>query len=79
MKLRFRIALMILLIGLVVASVFFEGLASHITAVHSADDLSAQVLEQTSDRVEQQIAKLCANATAQADLTVRLLESGQLR
>ena len=78
MKLRLRIALMILLVGLVATALFFEGLASHITALRSADDLSAQVLEQTSDRVEQQIAKLCTRAAAQADLTLRMLESGQL-
>ena len=79
MKLKLRVALMVLLVGLVVASVFLEGLFSHLNAVRSADDLSAQVLAQTSDRVEQQIAKLCTNATAQAELSVQMLESGQLR
>jgi adenylate cyclase len=79
MKLRFRVALIILLAVLVISAVFLEGLFAYVNARRSADDLSAQVLEQTTERVQQQIASLLANATEQAALSERMLRTGQLR
>ncbi len=79
MKLKFRATMLMIILALVVTFVFFEGLFSYANAKRSADDLSAQVLEQTSERVVQQIEKVLATVTAQDALSHRLMTSGLVR
>lgn len=79
MKLKFRATLTLILSVLVVTSIFCEGLFSFVNARRSAADLSAQVLEQTSERIGQQIEKLLSTAAAQDTLSQQLLLAGQLR
>ena len=55
-----------------VASILCEGLLSYLNARRTADDLSAQVLEQTSERIGQQIEKLLDTAAAQDALSQHL-------
>jgi len=79
MRFRFRVALIVLLVGLLVVTTATVGICSYVNSRASARELADQVLDQTSLRIEKQIEKLLGDATASASLTVRLLESGQLR
>src|ERR1700735_2101918 len=79
MRFRFRVALIVLLVGLLVVTTTTVGICSYINSRASARELADQVLDQTSLRIEKQIEKLLGDATASASLPVRLLESGQLR
>src|SRR5438874_266816 len=77
MKLSLRVTLlsiMLILVGFTVAGL---GVSSHWNVRLMAEDLSTQILEQTSLRVDCQINELLLTANRQGDLNRRLLSSGQ--
>ena len=75
---RFRSTLLVLLGGLVLLAVFAIGIAAYLNARASAQELSGQVLEQTSRQIELQVDRLLEQATDQCGLTHGLIESGVL-
>src|SRR5947209_6721263 len=78
-KLTFRVTLLGVLLGLVFVTVVGLGVTSRNNAAFIAQDLSAQVLEQTSLRVDHQINDLLLTANEQSDLNRGLLDSGLYR
>jgi hypothetical protein len=79
MKFRFRVLLLALVIGLILLTVATVGVASFLNSRSAAEEMAGQILEQTSLRVDQQVDKLLGEATGQTALTLRMLQSGQLR
>jgi adenylate cyclase len=79
MKIRFRLALLTLLIGLIVLTVSAIGLFTFWNARSAAEDLAGQVLEQTALGIDQQIEKLLSEATNEGSLNRKLLQSGRYR
>jgi adenylate cyclase len=75
---RFRSTLLVLLGGLVLLTVLAIGIAAYLNARASAQELSGQVLEQTSRQIELQVDRLLEQATDQCGLTQGLIESGVL-
>ena len=76
MRFRFRftlLAILLLLLGVTAAAL---GVSSYLSMRSSAEDLSGQILEQTSQRVDQQIARLLDVAADQGRLNGRLFRSG---
>jgi adenylate cyclase len=76
MKLSLRAALMTILLALVLFTVLGLGVISYYNARTTADDLSMQVLEQTSERIDDQVNDLLRTATDHGNLNRRLLETG---
>src|SRR5262245_1191551 len=79
MKFRFRVTLLALVIGLILSTVATVGVASFLNSRSAADEMAGRVLEQTSLRVDQQVEKILGEATGQTALTVRMLQTDQLR
>src|SRR5438105_4755973 len=79
MRLPFRYALLAILAGLLGSTVTLLGINSYANARFTANDLSTQLLEQTSARVDQQIAEILSEAIEHGDLSERLLSAGRLR
>jgi adenylate cyclase len=75
---RFRSTLLVLLGGLVLLTAVTIGVAAYLNARASGHELSGQVLEQTSRRIEQQIDKLIEQAIDQCELTRGLIDGGVL-
>lgn len=78
MKLTFRATFLGILLTFIAVTLSVVGASSYFSARFTAHDLTAQLLEQTSARVEQQVQKLIARATDQSALNRRLLEAGRL-
>src|SRR5438445_5115935 len=78
MKWTLRVTVMTAMLTLVVITVLGLGLASARNARFTANDLTAQILEQTALRIDQQINALMFNANHVSALHRELLESGQL-
>src|SRR5262245_41745263 len=79
LKLTFRATMLAILLTLIGVTVSLVGWSSYRNAHFTADDLSTQLLEQTSARVEQQIDRLIVQAVDQSALNRRLLDAGRLR
>src|SRR5712691_11851853 len=77
MKFTLRVTVLTVLLVLVVATVAGLGWNSYRNARFTADDLSAQVLDQASLRVDHQMNDLLITANEQAALNQRLVQSGQ--
>src|SRR6266851_1460160 len=77
MKLTLRVTLLFIMLSLVGFTVAGLGLSSYWNASSSAEDLSTQILEQTSLRIDCEINELLLTANRQGALNRRLLESGQ--
>jgi adenylate cyclase len=77
MKFTLRFTLTTILLTLTLLTVAAVGYASYRNARFAADDLSAQILDQTSQRVDAQLNDLLMTANDQGRLNQRLLESGQ--
>jgi adenylate cyclase len=77
MKLTLRVTLTAILLALTVVTVAALGYSSYRNARFTADDLTAQVLEQTTQRLDAQINDLLRTANVQGQLNERLLRSGQ--
>jgi len=77
-KLTFRATFLGILLTFIGVTLSLVGASSYYSARFTAQDLSAQLLEQTSARVEQQIQRLVGKAMDQSALNRRLLESGRL-
>ena len=78
MRVSFRLTLLAVLVGLVLATSAITAWISYGHGRVTAEELSRQLLEQTSKRVEQRVRHLLERAALQAELLRRLLESGQL-
>jgi hypothetical protein len=78
MKLTFRATLLTILATLLVVTVGALGYTSHRNSHFIATDLSYQILEQTSWRIDHQLNTLLLIANAQGALDRQLLTSGQL-
>jgi len=72
MKLRFRTTLLLVLLTIVVATVAAIGLSGYHTARFTTEELSRQVLNERSARIQQRIISMLQGAAAQSEL-VRLL------
>lgn len=72
-KLRFRAILLLTLLGLVLVAAAAVGLSSYFNTRFTAEDLSNQVLLQTSARIEENVLALLQHASLQSRLTVQLL------
>jgi adenylate cyclase len=77
MKCTLRVTVMTAILGLILITVAGLGFSSARNARFTANDLSAQILEQTALRIDQQINDLMFTANHQSDLNRELLESGQ--
>jgi adenylate cyclase len=78
MKLSFRLTILCILLGLIVATLTTVGISSYVYARLAAEDLAEQIIEQVSLGIDQQIERLLRNATERSAMTAKLLESGQL-
>src|SRR5438067_10143302 len=79
MKLTLRVTLLSIMLVLVGFTVAGLGGSSYWNASSTADDLSRQILEQTSLRIDCQINELLHMANRQGELNGRLLTSGPYR
>ncbi len=79
MKFRFRVTLLVVLLGLIALTVPTVGVCSYLNARSAAEDLAGQVLDQAALRTDQQVGKLLDEAARQADLTRQLLATGRCR
>jgi adenylate cyclase len=77
MKLTLRFTLTTILLALTLFTVASLAYVSYRNARFTADDLSAQILDQNSQRVDSRVNSLLLAANTQGDLNRRLLESGQ--
>src|SRR5262245_32929623 len=77
MKLSLRVTLTSILLGVILVTVAGLGYNSYRNARFIADDLSQQILEQTSLRVDYQINDLLYTANEQSALNLRLLQAEQ--
>src|SRR6516164_3490151 len=77
MKLSLRVTLTTILLTVILVTVAALGYSSYRNASFTADDLSEQIFEQTSLRVDHQINDLLFSANTQSDLNKLLLKSGQ--
>ncbi len=77
MKLTLRFTLTAILLALTLFTVASLAYVSYRNARFTAADLSAQVLDQTSQRVDARVNSLLLTANAQGDLNRRLIETGQ--
>jgi adenylate cyclase len=77
MKLTLRFTLTAILLALTLFTVASLAYISYRNALFTAADLSTQVLDQNSQRVDSRVNSLLLAANTQGDLNRRLLESGQ--
>jgi adenylate cyclase len=77
MKFSLRVTLTSILLTVIIVTVAALGYSSYRNAKFTAEDLSEQIFEQTSLRVDHQINDLLLSANEQSDLNRLLLESGQ--
>ena len=77
MKLTLRFTLTAILLALTLFTVASLGCISYRNARFTAADLSDQILDQNSRRVDARLNSLLFSANTQGDLNRRLLESGQ--
>ncbi len=78
MKFTLRITLLTIVLFLIMLTVAGLGYSSYRNARSSAHELTGQILDQTSQRIDGEINDLLWTAINQGDLDRRLLESGQL-
>jgi adenylate cyclase len=76
MRIRFRSTFLVTLLTLVGLIAFLIGATSYYSAKVTAQDLSRQVLEQTSARVDKEVRELTASAIRVSALNKRLIEHG---
>ena len=77
MKFSLRVTLLSIMLLLVSFTVAGLGVNSYWNASSAADDLSKQVLEETSLRIDGQINDLLLTANRQGELMRRLFDTGQ--
>jgi adenylate cyclase len=76
MKLSFRLTLLAILLGLLSSTVVVLEAASYFNVRFAADDLGRQILDQTSLRVEEEIARLLDGAITPSRFTLNQLQAG---
>jgi adenylate cyclase len=77
MKFTLRATLLTILLSLIVLTVAGLGFSSYRNIHFTVNDLSGQILDQTSQRIDQEINELLWIANDQGNLDRRLVESGQ--
>jgi len=77
MKATLRVTVMTAMLGLVILTAIALGLSATHNARFTANDLTAQLLEETALRIDQQINGLMFTANHASSLNRELLESGQ--
>jgi adenylate cyclase len=75
---RFRVALLVLMAGLVLLTVSAVGIFAYLTSRSASRELSQQVLEQTALRINEEIEQLLRQATTPCSLSIQLIESQRL-
>ena len=78
-RFTFRSTFLGILLTLVSVTVSLVAVGSYTNARFTADDLSTQLLEQTSARVDEQVQKLITEAVDQSALNRGLLDAGRLQ
>src|SRR5437016_3070949 len=73
MKFRFRVTMTTILLGILIATVLPLGGSSYYNAHYNADELSKQIHDQTSARVEERLASLVSTAEEESDLVSAVL------
>jgi adenylate cyclase len=76
MKLTFRVTLLAILLGLLSSTVAVLGAASYFNLRFAADDLGHQILDQTSLRVEEEIARMLDGAITPSRFSLNQLQAG---
>ncbi|MGE3807792.1 MAG: hypothetical protein AB7K24_24275, partial [Gemmataceae bacterium] len=79
MKLSFRVTLVTAMLTLLTLAMVLQGVNSHHNGVYTIDDLSQQLFEQTSKRIEREIEVRLSAASRQSNLTRRLITTGTMR
>jgi adenylate cyclase len=79
MKLTLRVTVLSILISLLLVTVAALGYSSYRNTRFAAADLSTQILEQTSLRVDQQLNDLLLTANREVALSLRLFQAGEQR
>ncbi|HKM52885.1 MAG TPA: hypothetical protein VJY33_05690, partial [Isosphaeraceae bacterium] len=77
MKITFRATMLTVLLTLITLTVAGLGYSSYRNARFAAKDLSIQILQQTSRKIDQQLHTALIIANSQGELNRLLLESGQ--
>ncbi len=78
MKFTFRVTVMTILLSLVFLTVAALGIRFYFNARFTADNLTEQILDQTSLRIDDQINDLLFTATRRGSLDLGLLQAGQI-
>jgi adenylate cyclase len=77
-KFTFRATFLGILLMFIAVTVALVGISSYYNARFTADDLSTQLMQQTSARVEEQVQKLLTAAVDESATSRRLLDAGRL-
>jgi len=77
MKFSFRVTILGILLTLITITVVALGVNSYRNVRFAGHDLSSQILEQTSERIDQQAHAVLSVATLQGRMNQLLLQSGQ--
>src|SRR5260370_41576335 len=77
MKFSFRVTILGILLTLITITVVALGFNAYRNVRFAAHDLSSQILEQTSQRIDQQAHGVLSVATFQGRMNQLLLQSGQ--
>jgi len=78
-RVSFRVALSTLLVVLLIGTVLIVGTLSYLNLKRNADNLSEQVLDQTSLRIKLWVGQLLSRGLAQSELNRSLLREVKLR
>lgn len=78
-RITFRVTLTTIFLSLLALSSFAIGFTSFLFGRQNASDLSAQIIEQTSNRIDLRIRSLLDVARSHSQINENLINSGQLR
>src|SRR5689334_1763522 len=79
MKFSFRVTLLTILLGLTISLVAVLGVGIYFNTRDNTWDLTGQVMEQTSHRINDRVQAVLNSADRQARLARQLLESGRFK
>ena len=78
-RITFRVTLTTIFLSLLALSSLAIGFTSFLFGRQNASDLSAQIIEQTSNRIDLRIRSLLDVARSHSQINKNLVNSGQLR
>src|SRR5262245_18205310 len=76
MKYSLRVTLLTILLGLTLLTVGVLGFSTYVNTRDTAQDLSRQILEQTSRRIDHEIEDIARTAWHQSDIYAQMLRTG---